>query len=801
VQKYVLSAKEKYASAAVRASVQDKKLVGGIVTKWVSGAPLHAANLYFVLASSETVPSWIANDATASKLFVSGDRDLKACLAARLSAAPQSQVGKIQESGLAKSVENFLIAAGTAAEQVLIDCGQKKKVEASIATNDQGGPAAPMAPGFSPSGGPGAPGDPLAGNQTYGFNDLYVNGAFVGNVSNGKDGYRTLSAKKYSNVVNGAIVEQMGITDITNPGNSYEATYVNLPLQGKTTVTIYGSKPDGSFITRSYDLVEINGQITISRPGTKDGQGQSMTFGAADLNAARAKQAGQQGTTMINGKPYFVLGQGGAKGTFLFFDASKNPPADAPDYVSDGITIKDQSGNWGRAQGKPNLNAAHPDPANPWHLEWQNGHWTVVAGQGDVPAAPPSTSSGTVSGASSGTLSAASNPNAGPSASAPCGNVSCHPFTDAYTKRDAAADLTGTFQSQVRIFVSDSNKTDFFLIFPQSMLSGTNIPELSASNPALKGLVGVRGFKDSLVLETQNGGNLTVQYQSIQGLLDVFNKKSKSNSINGSYDSGNDTISHVTDLDVATDIIANYVPAVKDAKGKTASKDSAVAAIKKCAAPFTSGGYKVGGTLTIANAPLEIFADGNKNQYLWPTCAQDKSGAAPQPGDASLTGQGAVVDVPTGAVTTATTGLPASGQTFNDGVLDQKAASGSSIGLYQSETSKSWYVFIQVALDDNTVGRYGPIKLDGVIGQWMTKGGVSLQGLDHASPPLNKNAPAVIGFVGGDATRGVYAAYRFGQTAQDGSNVRSKPGNCAGPVIWFGMTQAQAQAACVAGKL
>jgi hypothetical protein len=697
---------------------------------------------------------------------------------------------------------------------VIVNCNlaRKKRNEADIAANDLGAVPAPMSPDFNKKANAGPP-DPLASNQVFGFNDLYVKGAQVGNVyRDAKDGYRTLSVKMYTvTQPNGTVINELGIVDITNPNNFYAPTYVKLPLSGKTPVTVYGGLNDGSFITRNYNLVVdmTTGQMTLTRPGG----GQGMAFSSSGLAMARANQAAQQGTTTINGKQYYVLGEGGAGGSYQFFDKSKidargagsDPLSLIPDFTSDPITIVDQSGNWVRKQTLPNLNAYFPNPNQQWHLAWQNNQWTVVSGPGDAPpSSTPATPATPATPPAPGTnpaapVAPASNALTAPAGPSACAGQKCATFADAYTNRDVNADFNADWKGKLTIVRKTSDPTDFFLILSAGLaVNPGSTPELSPAR-GLAGLVGVRGFKDNIVLETKVGDKLTVQYQPIQGLLDVFNQKAQTNAVTGLYDTGSDNITNVGDIDVATDIISAYAPAVKDAKGAVVDKATAVATITKRAQARIAGlsAYTVGGTLT--NPKKELTVNGPTQAQSWDVWPDDKveEGGTGTP-DPNLKGPGAVMDI----VTTGSPdlSLPDSLDIGGGVTINRKdAKKDEHVGVYKAKGAADWYVMFQVNRQGGPA-RTSPIKLGGSIGAWMKNAGsVGMQGLQGVNPPLDINGPTMQ-FIGDDA-KGAYVVYRYAIPAADGSNLQNQKGDCVGPVIWYGMGADDAQNVCVAGKL
>jgi len=814
VQKYVLDDKLKFANDAARGSAEVKKEVAAETDHWISTAPANAAHLFYVLSFTQPAPDWAKGDATLQKMFGGGDtRDLKACLDDRLTKGSQSQVGKIAATrGVSRAVGNFLIAAGTEADNVLLDCDQTQRRLAEKDIKDkQDGPSAPTVPGTGlGNGGNGQP-DPLATNKSYGMDDLYVQGAKVAYVyRDAQDGYRLLSIKLYSiPQPNGGVKNELGIVDITgydpnrNPPRIprvFSPTFVPLPLSGKTSVTVYGVKDDGGTVTRNYDLLGTGygtGPITLSRPGSTPGAPGSTAFvvdgtmaGEDGLLQKRAKQATTQGTTMIGNKSYYVLGQGGTSGTFLFFDTSSKQLA----FVSGDVNVVDGSGNWGRNTSNPSLNPVGPqdDPNAQWHLEWVGGHWTVVAGPAVPPAQPPSTSTTTAPGGPP-----ANNPAATTSATntggTPCANATCVNYTDRFTGRDANADFSDASKRRVYLLRDKDKATDYYIQFARDEVKG-GTKMLTFNAKQVPGLVGIRGYQDAFALEIKKDGKFEVQYLPIDKVVANFNTGAP---ITPFDDFDTNTVKSASNFAVVRDMLTYYYSGTfKNDKGVAVAKETAIEEIaaraKKRIAALGGKTYTVGGAIGVPGTPLFIASD--TNWEIWPG---DKAmgGGGARPGDANLVGPGAVGDI----ATSGDAPMPAGSLDIGGGVNVSRKdkQNGADIGLYESDDGKDWYMFLRVARDGGT-SRTGAIKLGGPIGQWMKNpAGVGLQGIASIKPPLPINAPPMQ-FIG-TATKGAYVIYRYVVPASDGSNIKDKPANCAGAVIWYGTDAATAQQACVKG--
>ncbi|NNN05414.1 MAG: hypothetical protein HKL90_05900 [Elusimicrobia bacterium] len=816
VQALVLDPKKKYAADDVRASAEDATLIAAEVGKWVKASPLSAATLYFVLASKDPAPDWIKNDPTASKLFTPGQYDLPACLADRLSTPPGSQVGLIQQAGLAASLGNFLQAAGLDAQKVLLDCGHKRQIENSIAANDQGTNPAPMSPQYGNGNGGG---NVLQNAPASSFQNLYVDGAVVANVYRDKqDGYRKLSIKEYTvKDANGQLVSKIGVVDITDPAHIYAPAFVPINT-GKTTISVYGGQDSGAPITRNYELtVGADGTITLARPKTQDGQGSAAKFSPSELATLRANQvATQGGQVSIDGKSYYVLGQGGATGSYLFFDKSLidargnggNPLLLRPAAIADGVEKVDADGLSVPASGKkPDMGTFYNSATgaqDPYHLQFNqaSGQWEVKPGPGDPPPAPPSSSTDTAHmNAAALTGGKAGGGNGGPStASGQCGAAACGDFTDSYTGRDGNADFDAADLARVHLMKSKTEANTFYLVFAKGLVkthgqAPADSPLVFGPN-VLPGLTGARGFEDQIAFEQAKGQDVTVSYYPISAILAQYNDGKTF--APAQYDTGNNVISGAPDIDVAIDIVATYSQGITDAQGKAVAYQAAAQAIaanfKKIEAQLGDGGYMVSGSLDgkQTSGTLRVMPDDKSKPFfeIWPV---EKT--VPRDATSSGTGTGTAFEM---ADVSALSG----DHSFEPGFKQADDAKNPNAALYEVDDG-SWSVVFRMQREDadsktTHLVRSANIPLQGDIAQWMKDGGVQLQGLQAAAPvPINNSK--IVFF--GDATKGAYVVYRDAVPSPDNSNIKNAKKNCAGPVIWRGMTLAEAQAVCNQGHL
>jgi len=836
VQAYVLDANAKFAVDAVRANAATTASIGTAVQAWASNAQTasSAAYLYFVLASGKdacAVPAWISQSSDPGLKF-SSDKDLRACLTRSLtterSRGAGSLAGSIHETTTADDAAKFLQQAGDSAKIFINEpnkCGDKLGTVASVAQNDRGVPPAPMAPGFGQTAAPAG-----GGTQTFGFNALYRDGAVVGDVSaSAADGYRTLSLKLYPVVQpDGSVRTKLGVADISNPGNIYEPTYVDIPINGKTKIAVTGGLPDGTYITRNYEINYVNGQMVLSRPNSKP-DGTSVSFSIPDLAQRRAEQASRQGVEMIDGKPCYILGVGGAGGRFSYFDkatvdnrAGGSWTSLVPVAVTDPVTVKGDLG-WGNAAGKPNLIFADKTYTDKqWHLEWNKstGRWEITAGPGDAPPAPPTPAAppaGAPAGAAPTTPGAQACRATGADLNSivttllGCGLVEYDGPSDR-TGHNANADFDDATKKKVHLLSSKpgaSGTASYILVFPDS--EGVQGNQLAFGKDKF---TGIRGFANFVVFETADaveylaydklhtqatyrapttpGGAApaapTVKYQYELHRADGFLHNFVAQTDGTEKDSP-------LPSNVALDILTNYGPGHG---GTSGSATDAQTIITRINAYLSGRSGTVSGAFNKGENPPLIAWNGDAGREVWP---QDKPFVLPSAGPAAATasGQGGVFDlagVGGDEVSQPTT-------TVDNKTLQRKRsvpATGDKpdIALYQADGTNEWYFVMRLNMSSG-VGRTGFTALTGGGKDWPNNfANCGMQGFPNLTPPLDINKPYNVQFIG-TAQKGAYVLYRL----NDGTaaNNRDKPGNCAGAIMWCGMSAAEAQTACVQGKL
>ncbi|MEK7383499.1 MAG: hypothetical protein AAB262_09460, partial [Elusimicrobiota bacterium] len=291
------------------------KTIPALVDQWVEKHPGDAALLYYVARPLDgKVPQWVISHPQGKLIFKDDEKcaPLPERLGNYLAGMDQrnsagSQVATVAVSGMVDSVGKFLLEASKGAGVILdprVACAPKEARQGAE-RNDK--------PIDVPLGRRG--GDlPDGTGSGFSFDDLYgPTGAVVAKISGPKDdGFRTLSIKLYT-VPDGKgnFENKIGIVDITDPKFPYGPQLVALKHDETTFVLKSGG--------REYSLsVDANDQVVIKRPG-----GEGFSTSIETLARKRLDQVAGRGSVDIGGREYYVLGQGGVKGSLVFFSKAE----------------------------------------------------------------------------------------------------------------------------------------------------------------------------------------------------------------------------------------------------------------------------------------------------------------------------------------------------------------------------------------------------------------------------------------------------------------------------------------------
>ena len=778
----------------------DKATLPGVLAvaqKWPEtnkDKPGVVAVLYFVIGPSGNAPAW-AQSTVLAKTLKPG-----MMWAARLSDALATRKWtaekKLAQSGAAEAAVAFLNDAADQAQKVLDDPRTKKDIQLSIGANDT---TAPVVPTTGPKR------NPLDGTGAgFSFNDMYVKGAEVVNVYGpNDDGYRTLSVKVYTTKdASGNLISQVGIVDIT-AGDITSPTlpkFISVAGPGDTDVVMR----DGG---RHYAVsVKADGTISVTRKGATPGADGSLTTSVNGLIKDRNDQIVNSGTVMIGGQPYYVLGQGGAAGSYMFFSKGQmdSPGNHHPELMGDVMQVI-SDGSSIPTPYKKGIDLGQLADGSAWHLEYDVNQriWKVMPGAGDkksdAAAAPPDPSAPVPPDPTTPPDPNAPVPPAPPTTpTAPTTPLSLDQAVAAAKAdktdktqvwvEDAGNDgFDAATRAKIRIMsnVRTDKMTHFKVLFDPSLGVKDAQFEFQAINKDVR-LLHVRGVKQFVALEYGTG----TQYYDLQNFANYVQHvydSSLAYAQAGSYAVSNGQMQDVTSMDIVEDALTRYMK-VKPGDPMLKTVRDRIAAHAKDAGFIVNGDVK---TL--------YLGVGEVGRTIWPNdvASGDTSTNEKLTG---LRGPGTAVDV--------TGGEP------GDFKKEMDLGSGRVATLVKSENHAAIYLSTE---EETYGGKTSTVKVWSVMleykknnldsrskalpvfgsghDRYSLPAGIHMQGLPGLDLP---DSTQLMMLYGSNQESGAIAAYRSVMPdAQGGSNVRDKKGNCGGPVLWWGgVTQPQAQAAC-----
>jgi hypothetical protein len=758
------------------------------------GNPTKVAELYYLLgATAGKAPAW-APAGYEDEFKPNAIWSVR--LAAALSDANWDTTKQVAQSGAADGTTALLNFAAEAAHKILDDARTKGEVHASVdanATTAVNPPTTKAASNALDTTGSG-----------YGFDDLYVKGARAENVySPNDDGYRRISVKIYTTRdENNNLVNKIGLVDITkpDPGTPSPVQWVDASKVGDQDITFR----DGG---RPYTVtIDQTGAITVKRKGAGDGGGQIKTS-KFDLSKRRDEQIASGGTVSIGSPPlnYYVLPQGGPKGSWLFFPksqidqmradqaAGRNPDLNAhPDLMGDVVT--GSSDGPIPIKGKPDLGSL-PN-GDPYHLEFDmvTRMYKVVAGKGDTGTPPPagSTTTATTTTGDGGTTVAP--PVTMP---APKNLQEAIQYWTAdkpnnkdqvWVEDDGNKGFDQATLARVRILSNQratDNMTHFKVLFDPALGVKDNAFEFQAMNGSVR-LLHVFGAKSYVALEYGTG----TQYYDLENFANYVQHvydPSLSYHQAGSYAVSNGQMQDVTSADIVADVLTRYMK-VKD------TDDSFKTIFSRIVKHSGGKGFVINGDMKTL-----YMGVGEVGRTIWPNdiASGDANTNEKMTG---LRGPGTAVDV--------TGGGPGEFKKSFD------VSPGHTATLVKTENHAALYSSTE---EETAGGQTKTVKV------WSIMLEYKKNGLDSRSKALpvfgtgkdRYNLPATLHMAGlpgvdlPDSTQlmmehgsnqenGAIAAYRYVlPDAQGGQNARDKKGNCAGVVLWWGgVTKEKAQSAC-----
>ncbi len=316
---------------AMRSEKISDQEVSALIEEWVSSNTLDAATLYFADNSTAPSPGWLEADPKPLKTYAAAWSGLPACLAHWKSDGYEPV--EFPRNKPAELLVRHLSDASAYARMALFFCFDNMPDSRGARIQN-----APMA--VPPSKKDFATGARKAGRKETqwppAFKNLYEDGGLIADVRrDSRDAHHKLSIKVYTlKDTDGALTNMIGIADITNPSRVYAPVYFPMSVSGRKYFRLYRGLDNGKTAENEYELrVGPDGAVIILRPNTEFNEGQISVFARESLAMLRAEQVADVGTvTTVNGRNYYVFGQGGAEGSYLFFEKCL---IDARDNIGD----------------------------------------------------------------------------------------------------------------------------------------------------------------------------------------------------------------------------------------------------------------------------------------------------------------------------------------------------------------------------------------------------------------------------------------------------------------------------------
>ncbi|MFA6004222.1 MAG: hypothetical protein WC881_09150, partial [Elusimicrobiota bacterium] len=312
-----------FIAGAVRKKDDVMKRLMAEPSKWVSGKVLEskameAAELYFVMGAGDQAPAWVTAEpllaqaltakGTVRAQMLADDSELKLWTKADPK-APKHQC----MSGEPQWAHSFLNFAAAKAHSILADPRVKAELVQSILDRNKKEEAGAVAAGA----GRGQVMKGLA--KGFSFVDLYEKGGKVMWVKGKRDGFERRIAIKLITAKDGdRLVDKIGIFDITNRGDILYREFAISTQQSEIKFPLDDRKPGMPEYTLQFEP-QPGGNTKLSF-GRKGGNVEPMETSLWQLRQLRTEQVLDAGNvTEIGGKQFLVMGQGGTRGSMLFY--------------------------------------------------------------------------------------------------------------------------------------------------------------------------------------------------------------------------------------------------------------------------------------------------------------------------------------------------------------------------------------------------------------------------------------------------------------------------------------------------
>ncbi len=220
--------------------------------------------------------------------------------------------------------------------------------------------------------------------EGYNFDALYRYGAVVQNMSFDSSGNeRTISLKIATRKENGYLHTYFQVFDLTSSNDVFGQKF-SVDWRGTQTFWLDDRDPNRDLMTLTVTSYgDGDAKITIRPTNNASASIQtSLLFLLKEL-ASQAVYAG--GKTNIGGREFYVLGQGGAKGSLLYF------PPEIKDQLESGtvreltpafVAIVNYRGSDGSNQRYDNPDLGEVNGTH-YHLQWNGGYWEAKPGRGE----------------------------------------------------------------------------------------------------------------------------------------------------------------------------------------------------------------------------------------------------------------------------------------------------------------------------------------------------------------------------------------------------------------------------------
>jgi hypothetical protein len=796
-----------------------KKLPGAWVAEKVKQKKAgEAAQVYFVLGAGNESLAWLADKPALQKALADKDAQrtklfLEAMKPWTKTPPDERGVGQCAQADVAVWVHEFLgtnekdasyaKSAVQVADAVLKNPMVQKEL-GEIAKHIQDRVEGPVVPG-----GTGGPGGGLISGSAKGFdfNSLFRRGGLMEDFvyQNGDKVSRAISIKLYTVKEGGQLVNKVGIFDVTNPADAFGQKF---SILGNHEMTF--ALDDRVLGKPKYTLkFESKGSDTIITFG-REGNPAQMSTTLSELYAKRAEQAVTEGNvTQVGGKSYYVLGQGGAKGSLLFF------PSEVKDRIKSGGDLSpelaaevNQRSPDGRNQNIPykvgrDLGSVG---GKPYHLEFNREHsyWEVKEGAGDPDTPPPAPTTGQDPGTQPGSTTTA--PGNQPGAPTDATGIEDNLQKEGFKQNAAVRDgLREDLRDKIRVWSwtkpdARSFATRHAWIFPAELFAPRNLPvpvpaldqgeaEAAPAGDEIRGLVHfIATSRPNKTLYFDLDQPKVVEIKDGQPQNHPYAQAGYVNGGSFGIPDGillPDAVAR-SKFPLAgkkiEDVLANFAEALKKREGSEA---------------YSISGTAVSGALNVT------FGKNRLSGQFWPTLDQNfKPGGGhetnPGPGHAFDFGGLGLDD---GKPLKDTLDVPADAQTGNPAETVTKAAKADddSAMLYVNKEGTRWFFVYKFTVVDDK-GAVKQVSRSGA-GWVFAKGqkekpafpsaAVKVKGLKALAQPANGEFRYT-----GDDKKGMWYGVASKTVSGQAQNAVNLSSNCLGPVIFWGMDDAAALSAC-----